>query len=336
MDMNPTTLHSSPVKERIDKIAEAGVCLDEHMLVIPQWDRAVRHRLAPSLIDIRSRITEALQQEKHVLYVPGSYDLVHAGHVSYILQGIEAYLAKEGLSRDQLYVVALADDDELIRAVKPAHLQAIARDSKSQGNDHPRPIECEELFNFVTGSYSARLIDLASLPIDLVGFLPAPTNFKEILHDPLFTAWLNRARSIVHGNGAAPESEEQKHLDALLDRIQSGRFSEVLQDFQKTKFNLLASDEQPRWDVGSWQFLLHLFIGDVHRPSDNRPYVRMISEHDVKYKDVVAAKMRLCGIHPHFVNDTTVVSTTTLLEKYGWQTLYHAKQSHFTALEIIP
>ena len=338
--MNTISTASTPVSEavqaRLEKIQEAGIRLDEHQLVIPDWNRTVRSRLAPTLNDIRGRIIESLRQGQHVLYVPGSYDLVHAGHASYILEGIETYLKQEGITRDQLYVVALADDDELIRAVKPPHFKAMSRNQASVGDEHPRPIECDELFRFVTGSRSPRLIDLASLPVDLVGHLPSPSHFEKTLHDPLFTSWLKRARCIAHMNGSRPESEDQKKLDMILQRIETGRFAEILEDFSKTKYNLFAPHEQRRWDVGSWQFLLHLYIGDVHQSADTRPYVRMISEHDVQYKDVVAESMRLCGINPHFVNDTPVVSTTALLAKHGWENLYRAKQAHFRDLDIAP
>jgi hypothetical protein len=155
-----------------------------------------------------------------------------------------------------------------------------------------------------------------------------------MLSNPLFQSWLSRAGNVADANGASSRSEEVAELSRLIARIQGGHFGEVLEDFDKTRYNLFGPLEVPRWKVGTWQYLLHLFIGDVLQPIVDRRYVRMISEHDVKYKDVVAESMKLCGIRPHFVNDTPVVSTTDLLEQHGWQALYRVKRQHFASLDI--
>jgi len=54
----------------------------------------------------------------------------------------------------------LADDDELIRAVKPYY-------AMKDPTDHPRPIQNFELFKYKTNIHP-RLFDLASLSVNLV------------------------------------------------------------------------------------------------------------------------------------------------------------------------
>ena len=124
------------ITERYERISDAGIVLDNYQLVSTPWKQQrdeLSQRISTDLLDIHHRITEAIHSGLHVLYVPGSFDLVHAGHASYILEAVEMYLdLHKGLSEDDVYVVALCDEEDLIKAVKPAHIYAL-------GGDHPRP-----------------------------------------------------------------------------------------------------------------------------------------------------------------------------------------------------
>lgn len=310
-------------RARIDLVIASGTELDKYGQVVPQMNKAIGNKIASDLLDVRQRVTEELHQGKHVLYVPGSYDLVHVGHASYILEGIETYLkAHSELRREDLYVVALADDDELIRGVKPPHLVAAT-------GEHPRPIECAELFEHLTKKHP-RLVDLATLPVDLVGFLPAPTCFGEVLNHPLFQRWSERAAIPIECKHDL-EATVVKYGE-LLSNLTEERFADVKAHFHRAKYNLDYNPATAKWDVASWQLLLHRFIGDVYAASPQPNYVRMISEHDVKYKHIVAEVMELCGIDHHFVDDTVVVSTTELMSKFGWETLVRSKLDRFVEL----
>jgi hypothetical protein len=334
-------------RKYIDDVLSAGVTFNEFGLVVPKWSREVRSKISASLLETRHSILQAIQQGKHVVYVPGSYDLLHVGHASYIHQGIEEYQERHSISRDKLFVVALCDDDQLVQAVKPAHLYA-------SSGEHPRPIEGAELFRRVVAQYAhPRAIDMASLPfVDLVGLIPSPAFFDEIRSNPVVSQWLEGVNVLELPQEEVLEkilcrvpSERREafiretvgtinRFNTLLVDLQCDNFCPVSMSFERAKFNLGYDISTARWDVGSWQLLMHRFLGDVYAPGSVDRYTRIISEHDQKYKDSVALLMKLSGIGALFFEDVNIVSTSQLVSHFGWQVLVESKIVQFE--ELLP
>jgi len=332
--LKPTTielLHGETAHKRLKEVLDANIEIDAYGMVVPQVGaKFIGHKITRGLVDTRTRLAQVLGEGKHVIYLPGSYDMIHAGHASYILQGVEAYLkAHSRLSRDDIFVMILADDDELIEAIKPAYLM-------DKSADHPRPLENESVFEHLT-KVNPRLMDLASLPVDLVGFIPAPTRIGNLLGDWHFQRWLEHSadfakdNSVLHhlGNDAVSNDVRATIEDyqSLLKRIKLGEFTEVIKGFQTAKHSKLYDYKTAAWNVGSWQLMVHKFLGSV--PGSQGYYTRIISEHDVKYKDIVAKLMKVSRIDHLFVQDDMVLSTTALANTFGWEELYDAKSKAY-------
>ena len=313
---------SPEAQAEIMKVQQAGIKLDAYGQVLPEFTQANEKKIARDLLDVRYQVISALGRGQHVVYVPGSYDLVHAGHASYIMQAIDLYLKdRKELTRENLFVVALSDDDDLIQAVKPAHLTA-------QAKEHPRPIECAALFEHCSQNHP-RLWDLATLPVDLVGFLPAPSRLGTLLGHQDFSRWFESVQDIKVGTETSLVGDTLERYTRLIRAMRLGDFASIKSDFQKIRHGLETDPAAGLWDVGSWQALMHQFIGDVCQARSSERYVRIISEYDVKYKDSVAQLMKACGIAHQFINDQMVVSTTALVKEFGWEVLVRSKLAHY-------
>ena len=315
--------------KRIQEVVNAGIVIDDYAMLVPNVKVAsIQNKITNNLVDTRARLAEVLGEGKHVIYLPGSYDMIHAGHASYILQSVEAYLQQHArLSRDDIFVMLLADDDELIEAIKPAYLM-----DKHAG--HPRPLENANIYEHLTAVHP-RLLDLASLPIDLVGFIPAPTRAAYLLADWHFNRWLKQHASF---SGSLLQNLENnfmneavsstiKHYERLLEIIENRTFTEVIKGFQTAKHSKEYDPSSASWNVASWQLMVHKFLGSI--PGNKGRYTRIISEHDVKYKDMVANLMKIARIDHLFVNDDHVLSTTALANTFGWEELYDAKSKAY-------
>ena len=325
-------MDGTTAQRRLKEVLDASIEIDAYGMVVPQIGSGLMvPKITKNLVDTRTRLAQVLGEGKHVIYLPGSYDMVHAGHASYILQGVDFYLkAHARLSREDIFVMILADDDELIEAIKPAYLMDASA-------DHPRPLENERVFEHLSSS-NPRLLDLASLPVDLVGFIPAPTRIGNLLGDWHFMRWLENSadfadnNSMLHHLGNDGVSSNVRttidQYQALLKKIKEGNFTEVIKGFQKAKHSKLYNADTAAWNVGSWQLMVHKFLGSV--PGSQGHYTRIISEHDVKYKDLVAKLMKVSRIDHLFVQDDMVLSTTALAKAYGWEKLYDAKSKAYS------
>lgn len=326
--------------ERIQELEAQGLQLDQYGLVVLRTGRAIEDKIAADLTEVRQRVGQALADGKHVLYTPGSYDLVHAGHAAYVMECVDLYLeGHPGLTRDDLYVVALADDDMLVEGVKPVHLLAAERWDKEHEERHPRPIQRTDYFGHMT-SIHPRLLDLASLPVNLVGLIPNPITFgSTVLGTPLFREWLSRGRD-VSAAGAEEDINVRKGIQKykqLMQLLSSDDYGKVVESFNRARLNLGYDKETAVWDVRSWQLLMHRYLGDVQGGEFQERYVRLISDRDEKYKDEAAKIMNLCGINHMFLHDFHLVSTTALLEQFGWKVLLEAKQHSMDCVkELLP
>src|SRR5581483_7408363 len=127
-------------------------------------------KIMPSLFDVRDAIAKAKEANKHILVLPGSFDLVHKGHAKYVKLSVDAYIKAAKCKREDMFVVMLADDDELIKQVK-------AFKHVDFGGDEPqrRPVE----------KAPERALSMAHIPdVDIVGIVPAPNIRKDLLPPP--------------------------------------------------------------------------------------------------------------------------------------------------------
>lgn len=319
---------------KLRDVLKEGVKIDDQMLVVPDAKNP-KATIARSLVEVKRLIDEQRSTGKHIIYIPGSYDLVHAGHASYALQVIDQYLLQHpDLTRDDLYVVMLSDDDELIKTVKAYKRKGY---SAKGDEDFERPIESAEAFEDLNLEHHPRLIGTASLPVDLVGFIPAPENAKEFINELLAAQKHDVGTLTQHLEDfmAARELAEvdKRELSAaiqsygkLLHCFGNGGYDEVIASFRALGKPYAKVDPEAPWSIQSYQLLIHGFLaaGDGLRG----PIVRIVSVHDNKYKDQVDFLMEAAGLDVEPIEDVELVSTTKLLREFGAGPLRSAKRRH--------
>lgn len=338
---------------RVEAVRQAGVGLDSYGMVDPILDKSLlESRIAGDLGEVHHVISQQLGLGKHVMMCTGGYDLIHAGHASFILQGMEEYIAGRGIEDpDQLFVVVLADDDSLLASVKPPHKQ-------DKPDQHPRPVESHDNFRQWTGDIHPRLLDLASLPVDLVGLLPSPISAESLIKSKVFKTWLSEQASYQQdpaGLSLLGKSEAERaalstieHFEktiALLklecgliepeqlpEDLAGKRYSDLCWDFKRAGIDPNYGQPADLWKLPSWALMFHKFIGSgasaARRLGSGADYVRLLSKND-GYSDEVAALMRASFIGAFYCDDTAVFHTSTLLDTFSWQTLLNAKAEAF-------
>lgn len=92
----------------------------QHGLILPTIDTNVLdQKIAYTLDAVKAKVQEAIQAGKTIIYQPGSFNLVHAGHYSYLNQITQQYLTDNpGKTRDDIFLVILADDKKLFQIIK--------------------------------------------------------------------------------------------------------------------------------------------------------------------------------------------------------------------------
>jgi len=327
---------SETAQRLLERLASTDVNFDRYGLVMPTKSlRVVNEVVAPDLVEARNRMQEVMLEGKTVIYFPGAFDLVHVGHAAYLLEGIEQVMKRTGLSRDKLFVVVLADSDTLIQAAKPAHKYAM-------NGGHPRPIESTEVFYHVLANateLNPRVIDLAQLDIDMVGVIPSPNEAHALLTRWIFKNWFRQFSNFEHtgallladrGDDISAEAEQTVNdYRALVTAIRNQQYAHVITSFDNVRFGLPSEGEPSCWSLPSWQLLLHRFLGMVHQLPQAGCY-RVLSMRD-SYSPIVQRLMELSRIMTVSVNDTHLLSTTTLLERVSWSNLYRAKVESFQA-----
>jgi hypothetical protein len=297
--------------------AEEGVELSQEGLILPSPDTdKLDRKIAGNLDDVAARIQAAQQQGKDVLYMPGSYDLVHLGHLSFVDQARDFYIEQavaqgRELTYDDLFIVTLADDDWLIEKIKAG---------KYVGNGGAemfrRPVERGVDEN----GRSPRLDALATMPVDVVGFIPDPTTTD--LPEP-YDIDLAGARHIAESMFG---DEKQPSMLKIIDSY------EALEDLAHRH----VSFEQAEWRIAAWQLFVTLAIA---KPADiaNEPQsfsgqsvTRIVSARE-SYSDAVRLITRLAGLGLAEVHDKQLVSTSELLERFGPETLVSHKATALMA-----
>lgn len=321
--------------KKVEDVMNAGVILDEKLLVVADPDN-LRAEIAKDFVETKKQIDEARKRGQHVLYIPGSYDLVHAGHASYALQVTEQYLGQHPeLKREDLYVVMLSDDDDLISTVK-----AYKRKGYSAKGDEEfaRPIESAQAFTDIDIPHHSRLVGTASLPVDLVGFIPSPKNMRDYAHELAARQKLDAKMLNIYLDkfieDRKPSDTDVKELKAaigsyekLVHALGNGGYADVASSFEALGKPFAEVDPNAPWSIQSYQLFNHTYLASGE--GFNAPFVRIVSVHDDKYKDQVDFLMQVAGVKVESINDVEVVSTTKLLKKFGPDNLREAKRKHY-------
>ncbi len=323
------------VISRVQSTRSQGANFNRYGLVVPHLSlKEVGSIVVPDLIEARHRMQAMMLEGKTAIYFPGAFDLVHIGHASYIEEGIAYVLQQTKLTRDDLFVVVLADSDDLIEAAKPAYKYA-------QNGNHPRPIESSKIFSHVLSQSTAinpRMIDLAQLGVDMVGVIPSPSEAHNLLSDWFFRRWFQQfggfegsgSKLLVSAGDEISEEAEKtvREYESLVQAIRDGRFDRVVTSFDEAKFGLPTDTaSECCWSLPSWQLLVHRFLGMVHKLPHSNCY-RILSRRD-GYSPIVKRLMEISHIMTASVDDTQLVSTTTLLDTFGWKQLYGEKVAIF-------
>lgn len=299
---------------QIIALADRGVRMDDLLLLRPDLEHrtTVQSKIVGTLAAVKTALDAARHAGRHILYLPGSYDLVHAGHASHIMQAIERYLSLaeyRSLAREDLYVVALADDDDLIAAVKAA---------KFIGNGGTEP------FRRPIRVASERLYELASIPmVDLAGCLPSPLRIGELPADSILRAQCRRSEIVSLVACAAREGGSASD-DAVILTAALGKYDDTIR-FTRTEPQVLVDAFRrriPPWSIQSWQLFLHRYLGAGKFPA---PIVRVISRKDAGYLAQVRFLMRAAEIDTLVIDEVPVTTTTELLQRHGLERLAAAK-----------
>lgn len=288
------------VKEREIPLIGGNSPLRELVLTLTD-ENLLFGKIANSLTDLKKRITDALLHGKTIVYLPGSYDLVHIGHAIYVDQCVDAILqANPNLKREDLFVVMLGDDTELIRSVKASkHI------SKGGEEKQFRPVESE----------AVRLLTMASIrDVDLVGIIPHTGVFGVNLEP-------NKVIALLATSNLA-DRDKQEITNALNIYDPS----------------LLTSDQVK--PVQLWQLIFHMYITGTnyigYDPQYKDKIVRVVSKDDTKYLSQVLFLMALVGIKVEVIDDKNLGSTSYIIRIFNsknylpWEAIRTAKKEAIT------
>lgn len=309
-------------------MVKKGVLIGEYGLLKPDLKNIdlIKSKIVPDLITAKKLIDQFRIDGRHVLYLPGSYDLIHIGHAFYIEQAISQYLAlpaNSSLRESDIIVLVLADDDDLVAKGK-------ASNWIGAGGKEPfrRPVQSETVFRTIHKEENWRLLELASIPwVNMVGFIPSP----------IHGAYLTILEVITAQKTTDPLKEllEVFIKKIPISAIDSGILNSVIEDYQvlvnvflKDYNSIITAFKQstPPWSIQSWQLFIHSYLGFG---TFSTPFVRVISHNDSSYKDQVNFIMKAAGLDSIYIADEILISTTELLKKYGHDELIKAKLSNF-------
>ena len=265
------------------------------VLYDPKNIPAIEKKIVVGAYEIQKRIAAAKNAGKCIAIIPGSFDLVHAGHLFYIEQIINCQVKEAGCVPSDVFVATLIDSDALIREVKK---------NKLRTEPFPRPIEPE-------GERARSLSALTN--VDMVGIVPAPSDIalqsSPPAHDP---------DTLLAEIASLPFN--------AVDRIELAQAIHAYQALLEITAHDLPLSAW-RWKIQAWQLCMLSIINDWNtRMSSPIPFgpgtaVRWISIGDHEYKDQVAFVARHAGMIPAFIEDIKILSTSALLklyiEKYG-------------------
>ena len=278
--------------ENVRSFAAAhAICYTREGLVVPCAEEKRSGKIAVTLDEVSTCIKKAAEEGKYILYLPGSYDLVHLGHLSYILQ-VQSF-ARQIVGDKKLFTVVLADSDLLIEYVK-------AYKYVGNGGEEPykRPIERRH----ASGEHP-RLSALAMFPVDCVAEIPF-VGEQDVHLTPL------------------PEDDNSavRAYNQLYEAISNG----VVHD------EVLRVWSARSWAIAT-SLAIHSGYkpGDiVEEPFTATEITRVLSLHDSKYFDEAVEAMKLAGIATVGFDDKVILSTTDLINQYGVEELLKSKATY--------
>ena len=284
--------------------SQHGINIDETGLVIPGRSQEIDKKIYPALPILKQELQERRLKGQHVLLLPGGYDLVHVGHASFVMQATNHYLnSNPYLGRNELYVVALVDDDELIgEGKKSAYIKVTGKKG---------PIETGDLERT-----HPRLRAMASTSVDAVAPIPAPTrNIEHPLHTNLDHELFKSSNML--GILKLKNESFAERIHTAIDQLPKIR--------QKIRSGAGLLFDTEYWSLESWQLYMLSWLNENHQP-EMAPMVRLISATEEKYVDIVSTITDMCNIKVGIFDDEFCVSTKELVQKYGIEELLRRKK----------
>ena len=102
MGENYRTLINQDAWEEAKRVVIDHGSIDDHGLILPVIKPNLEAKIAVDINDVHHRILLHASKGKHILYLPGCYDLVHVGHASYVQQVIKNYLDEHPKSKSEV------------------------------------------------------------------------------------------------------------------------------------------------------------------------------------------------------------------------------------------
>lgn len=279
-------------------------------------DFAIR-KVFPDLQTFRHGLYKNAQDKSHILFLSGSFDLIHRGHAEFTAIAIRETLQSLNIDRSQLFVVVTTDSDGMISRAK-------AKKHISFGGDeqYPRPIQSQGFFPEL--SVSPRALDLALLPVDAVVIVPDPHDFfleDEWVEDmrghlsPLELAISARAAQLNEAELKAPAvAAVLRNVEQTIEKLRAGHFE-----------SLAAS-----YDLTAWNFLVFFYL--THGLFNSRPevqFIRVLNEMDGDYLGHVALMKRLAGFDVSIMPTRSKgLGTTDYIRIYGALNLLERKRQY--------
>ena len=277
----------------------------------------VGDKVVDSFQAANQRVKKAIQEGKEILILPGVYDLIHAGHVSWIYESIEHYInqlsQQKGykVSKEDIFVVIPFDNDNLVFAQKK--------------HKHEEYGGTEKLFRPIV-KQDIRGLALANLEcVDLVVPLPSPLEIDNLLSQPKdFT--VAHAQELLHlvskqwdiGKETINRLEKCIHTYSKIvttdfQTIQKSFTAELgLEKFTKMNGSNYIRDNV-QWNNLAWELSIYLHFGD--KPIiQARSQMRVLSLRD-SYNKESAYLMKVSGISISEILDDYIVSTTEIIQK---------------------
>ncbi len=253
-------------------------------IIIPDKNSINNNKIFENFYDFRKKIHEVLETNKHILYLPWSYDLVHIWHESFIDQAKSFYIQshndtkKNKISSDDVIVVICIDSDELIQKNKWNGYKKVFDEINETSS-----IPIQSWIN--NDLYYSRLESLSKLNVDILWSTPNEIIIKD---------WKK-------------EFEKIQKLLSLMD------ISKDINKYLLWKLEDIYSwINFVDWNVESQQYMI---ITKLFWWSKN--VTRIISADDIDYIDIVWPIMKLSWINYEIIEDKHVVSTKSLILQNG-------------------
>jgi glycerol-3-phosphate cytidylyltransferase-like family protein len=298
-----------------------GVNISSKGLVLPRQNRLLLDkRIANNLQMVYKMISSAREKGKDIIILPGSFDLLHIGHVSFLDQVINQYLKKaakvgRNLTRDDLFIVMLADDDKLIGLVKA--YKYIGNGGKEMFR---RPIERAKRGE----PGHIRLDTLASLPVDCVGFIPSPLNNDLAAPELIDVKYCHQlATGMLHDDVGKYASilDAYQHLDKIIERP-----TDLINPPSTAAWQLYIMLKLTKPTKQEIQIMPQAYMG--------KNITRIVSVYDAGYLDMVRVICRWATIAVDVIKDEQLLSTTELLKAYSPAELKeHKRNETFAQLQ---